>query len=146
MAYLLHHGVGSVERKGEGSCRIGTTRVSVNRSEGFNGGGGFLTDGCNHSMRRTNALSLTLHSFFVFYAACKRKKQVWILARKDGHAAMAAVLTKRSRPSFLLGVSTHSLLQAFKLLTCQPPKDYIHVCVPVCGCVDFSCMYIDVLM
>lgn len=136
MAYWLHRGVCCVERKGEGGCRIKNRPVSVNSCEGSNGGGGF-------SNRRLPMYALLLTQrvwYFCFNTVCKRKKHVWDTARKDGYGTTVAVLTKRSWPSFLAGVNTRSLLQAFKLLTCQPPKDYLHVC----GCVDFSFMYIDV--
>lgn len=129
-----------------GRGRMGTRRVSANGPEGSDGGRGvFSNDSRNVWVRRTSVPSLTKRGS---QRRLQKEETSFGFRRERTDIArarflMAPLLTKRSWPSFLLGVSTHSLLQAFKLLTCQPPKDYIHVCVRVCVFFFFLSMYVQ---
>lgn len=80
---------------GEGGGRIGTRRVSVNRSEGSDGGGGVY----DWQSQRFNAASIrTLADGTRFFSNAERKKQVSDSAEKgrrshDGGSADKEVMT-----------------------------------------------------
>lgn len=135
-------GVGGEGANGNQACVSKRARGIRRRSKGV-----FSNDSRNVWVRRTSAPSLTKRGS---QRRLQKEETSFGFRRERTDIArarflMAALLTKRSWPSFLLGVSTHSLLQAFKLLTCQPPKDYIHVCVRVYACffVFFLSMYVQ---